>query len=76
MKKTIDISVFDLEEDDTIEGYKLRDLLIFARTAREANIDNTQLADFVKNLDKAVEVIREDIADCAMKSIMSFKGVV
>lgn len=60
MKVTLDVSLLELEEDDTIQGYKIKDLIIVAEAARRAGIENEDLANFVRNAENAWHFVKEE----------------
>ena len=70
--KNLNISFFDLEEDDKIEGYKLKDLIAFAKVAQKANISDSDLKQFMKDASRITELIREEISDAAMSAIQEY----
>lgn len=60
MKKTINIEPFDLEDDDTICGYRVKDLLATVRVLQQENITVIDLRKFVNNLEFAYKVVEND----------------
>lgn len=46
MKTWVKIDANDLEDDDIICGFKLKNLVIFATAAKKAGVDNADLAKF------------------------------
>lgn len=60
MRKTINIEPFDLEDGDTVCGYRVKDLIIMAKTLQQENITAKDLRKFVNNLEFAYEVIEND----------------
>lgn len=48
MRATINCNLGDLEDTDTIAGYKAKDLIIFAQAIKNAGISNDELSAFVK----------------------------
>lgn len=60
MKKTIDISFYDLEDDDRIAGFSLKDLICFATILEHEGINNTDINDFMHNASRLEEMIRKE----------------
>lgn len=61
MKKTIDIGILDLEEDDMICGYRIKDLIITAETMKKEQLTPLDLRKFVNNLEFAYKVISNEM---------------
>lgn len=60
MKTWVKIEPIDLEDDDTICGFRARDLILFATAARKMGIDNADLAKFARDTESAYNfVVRE-----------------
>lgn len=71
--KNVRISFFDLEDSDKVEGYTLKDLIAFAKMAQKAKISEADLKQFMKDTNRVMEVLREEIADAAMTAIERFE---
>lgn len=67
MRAIVNIKACDLEDGDTVEGYKIRDIIIFAKAVEAAGITNNELAEFIKNVDNAYEFIRQE-QDIALRN--------
>lgn len=72
MRTVVNIKACELEDGDTVEGYKLKDIIIFAKAVEAAGITNDELASFVKNVDNAFAFVREQ-QDRALNEI--FKDI-
>ena len=72
MRTIVNCNLGDLEDTDTIAGYKAKDLIIFAKAVEAAGITNDELASFVKNVDNAFAFVREQ-QDRALSEI--FKDI-
>ena len=68
MKIFVKCNLSDLEDKDTIAGYKVKDLIIFAKAVEAAGITNDELAAFIKNIDNAFDFVRTQ-QDLALKGI-------
>ena len=64
MRVIVNCNLGDLEDQDTIAGYKAKDLIIFAYAVKNAGISDDELSAFVKNAENAYEFIKleQDIA--------------
>lgn len=60
MRTIVNCNLGDLEETDTIAGYKAKDLIIFAQAVKNASISNDELAAFVKNAENAYNLIKQE----------------
>lgn len=60
MKVTIDIKPYDLEEDDTICGYRLKDVCLIAKCMEKAGVDKEDVAKFVKEFQNATDIVRKE----------------
>lgn len=72
MRTVVNIKACDLENGDTVEGYKIKDIIIFAKAVEAAGITNDELASFAKNVDNAFTFVREQ-QDRALSEI--FKDI-
>ena len=61
MKKTIDIGLMDLEDDDTLCGYRIKDLIAITRVLQDNNISVIDLRKFINNLEFACKIVQKDI---------------
>ena len=74
MRTTINCNLSDLEDKDTIAGYKAKDLIIFAQAVKEAGISNDELAAFVKNAENAYDFIKQEQDIALRKAFESVRG--
>lgn len=68
MRTSVNIKASELEDGDTVEGYKIRDIIIFAKAVEAAGITNDKLAAFAENVDNAFYFVREQ-QDKALRDI-------
>lgn len=61
MKLTVDVKLSDLNDDDTIQGYKAKDLVILAYSMRASGVSNQEVGEFVRNLENAAEAARNEM---------------
>lgn len=61
MKKQIDIELSDLEEQDTICGYPVKDLLIVAKDMEMHGITPDMIKEYAGNFRRAYEVLMKDV---------------
>ena len=59
MKKIVDIEPYELEEDDTICGYRLEDVCLIARCMEKAGVTKEDVAKFVKEFEMVSEIKKE-----------------
>lgn len=69
MKARVDIKPIDLEDDDTIFGYKIKDLRIFAEACRKAEVTDDDLKEFVGNVEKAYTFVRLEQEEALRKAM-------
>ena len=74
MKTTINCNLGDLENTDTIAGYKAKDLIIFAQAVKNAGISNDELSAFVKNAENAYDFIKREQDMALRKAFESVRG--
>jgi len=60
MRTIVNCNLGDLEDTDTIAGYKAKDLIIFAQAVKNAGISNDELSAFVKNAENAYAFIKQE----------------
>lgn len=75
MKTWVKIDAYDLEDDDMICGFKLKDLIIFATAAKKAGVDNVDLAKFARNVQSAYDFVIRDQKEAMEESLkrLSYK---
>lgn len=74
-KKRLSKPMFDpanLDLDQTVYGYRLRDLLIFADACRKAEITNDELKIFVQSTEKMLDIFVKKVESEMVKSFDSF----
>ena len=74
MQKTINIEPFDLDENDTICGYKVKDLLATVKVLEAENITVADLRKFVSNLEFAYKVVQNELNRQFDKQMSRFSG--
>ena len=60
MRMQIDIKPTDLEENDTIAGFKIKDIATIAYCLREKGVSEQEVDTFVRNLRNAYDVAVKD----------------
>lgn len=60
MRVQIDIKPMDLEDNDTIAGFKIKDIATIAYCLREKGVSVDEVGSFVMNLQNAYEVAIKD----------------
>lgn len=60
MRVQIDIKPMDLEDNDTIAGFKIKDIATVAYCLREKGVSVDEVDSFVRNLQNAYEVAIKD----------------
>lgn len=60
MKKEINVEIQDLDQDDTICGYRIKDLVAMARVLQRENITVIDLRKFVNNLEFAFKIVKNE----------------
>lgn len=61
MKKQIDIELIDLDEQDTICGYPVKDLLLAAKVMEKHGITPYMIKEYAGNFRRAYEVLMKDV---------------
>lgn len=61
MKKQINIELIDLDEEDTICGYPVKDLLIVAKDMETHGITPDMIKKYAGNFRRAYEVLMKDV---------------
>ena len=74
MRTIVNIKASELEDGDTVEGYKIRDIIIFTKAIEAAGITNDELAAFVKNVDNAFEFVRQQQDIALRNAFADIKG--
>ena len=60
MRVQIDIKPMDLEDNDTIAGFKIKDIATVAYCLREKGVSVDEVDEFVRNLKNAYDVAIND----------------
>ena len=60
MRVSININPTDLEDDDTIAGFKIKDIALIAYCLREKGVSESEVDTFVRNVHNAYEVAIKD----------------
>jgi len=68
MKTTIDIKPYELENDDTICGYKVKDICLIAKCMDAAGVTNNDILKFVKTFENAAEMARKEYEEAFRKA--------
>lgn len=74
MRTWIEIGPSDLEDDDTICGFNVRDLVLFASAARKMGIDDNDLAKFARNAEFAYDFVFREHKEAMEKSLRYLSG--
>lgn len=70
MKVTIDVKPWELEEDDTVCGYRVKDICLIARCMDKDGVTNHDVSKFVKAFENAAELVRKECEEVFIKATM------
>lgn len=70
MKITIDVKPWELEDDDTICGYRVKDVCFIAKCMDKDGITRHDVAKFVKAFENAAELARKEYEEAFRKATM------
>lgn len=68
MRKEIHIEVDNLEENDTVCGYRIKELVFAAQAAKKAGVTNEDLAQFLRNAQNAYAYVKQDFEEAINKT--------
>ena len=74
MRTIVNCNLSDLEDTDTIAGYKAKDLIVFAQAVKNAGISNDELSAFVKSAENAYDFIKQEQDIALRKAFESVRG--
>ena len=70
MKLTIDVDPWELEDDDTVCGYRVKDLCLIARCMDKEGVTNYDVSKFVRTFDNANRLVRKEYEEVLRKATM------
>ena len=70
MKLTIDVKPWELDEDDTVCGYRVKDICLIARCMDKEGVTNHDVSNFVREFENANEIIRKEYEEVLRKATM------
>lgn len=73
MKITVDVKPCELEDTDTIAGYKIKDIATLAYCLRQQGITNEEVGEFIRNIESAYNVVMKDTQDALDKALTQCK---
>lgn len=73
MKITVDVKPCELEDTDTIAGYKIKDIAALAYCMRQQGITNEEVGEFIRNIENAYNIAIKDTQDALDKTLVQWK---
>ena len=60
MKTTVDIKPYELDEYDTICGYRLKDVCLIAKCMEESGVTKEDVAKFIREFERVSEILKKE----------------
>ena len=75
MRKQINVEIIDLDDQDTICGYTIKDLLIVAKDMKTHGITPDMVKEYAGNFRRAYEVLMKDVGRIMQNAAVMSGGV-
>ena len=70
MKKTVNIEPFELDDNDTVCGYKIKDVCLIAKCMEASGVTEKDVRDFVKEFQNAADTAKQEFEKIFLETSM------